>query len=307
MSDFIDELKDNSFYKIEWEYGSVMIKAISFFRFEKSIDEIINRFISIKTFPYVNTVYNTLLNESFDELPLNNKIEVKSIIQKYLNELDENKRIEFFSKTDDQICDEYGFADDEIKKMSRDEMFKSIKGGYYCEMLLYCVLLSLGYHKIVSKLFLQFGLASPTGIDAPFINLNKRVIVLGECKIFKNIINAVSSCLNDLNEIYNKDKFKKEFSEWRTKYSLLNEEFRNFLETNSIETFDEFINNINETICLGFVIGNEIEKEKLKNKLMSIPDYAFKGKMSILLVVIPIESKDDFIDKCYNALLRLDS
>lgn len=302
MGSYINELKNNSFYETKWETGSIVFKTISFFKIENALDEFVRRFINIKTFPYVNTVYNDLLVSSFDELPYEKKIEVKAIIEKYLNELDQNKKNEFNSKTDDQLCDEYSFSKEDIKAYSREELFKSVKGGYYCEMLLYCILMSLGYTKIISKLYLQFGVASPTGVDAPFINFEDKTLILGECKIFKSITNAISSCLNDLDKLYNHDKFEREFKEWKSKYSLLNDSFRLFLESNKVETFIDFVDCLNETICLGFVVGNEINEEDLKNKLLSISEYKPKSKTTVLLIVIPIDSKDEFIEKCYNAL-----
>ena len=301
----LESFKNNDYIKTVWENGNTIIKTISYFVVEKTIDEYVEKFVNVKTFPYVNSSYNKILENSFDELPFENKKEVIGIIKKYLNEIEEIDRKSFLEKSQEELISDYCFSDSDLTGISKEELFKSIKGGHYCEMLLFHILLSLGFEKIVSKLYLQYGLVSPTGIDVPFFNKDKRILVLGECKIYKNIKSAISSCFNDLNNIYNGEKFERDFKEWEAKYTLLNETYKLFVETNDIHTKQDLIDSLEKVVCLGFVIGNEIEMTCLKDYLNSLPEFSSKSKFEVILITIPIENKDEFIEKCYKALIGL--
>lgn len=305
MDELLKALLDNDFYKTVWKDEKVIIKTISCLEIEETLDSFIERFINCKTFPYVNSLYNQLLVNGFDELPKANKVEIGGIIEKYLNDIDTKHWKVFELLSEKQLIDDYGFSENEIKSTTKENLFESVKGGYYCEMLLSCILLSLGFEKVVSKLYFQFGSFSPTGIDVPFVNIESRTIILGECKIYKNILNAINSCASDLEKIVKDDKLNKEFMEWKAKYTSLNENFQEFLSDNSIATFENFVTNISNIVVLGFVLGNKIDISKLKEIIEKIDRFEAKEKFTILLITIPIDSKDIFVEKCYKTLLKI--
>ena len=305
MDGLLESLLNNEFYKTIWKNEKIIIKTISILQIEKTLDSYVERFINSKTFPYVNSLYNRLLANCLDELPSTNKIEIGGIIEKYLNEIDTKHKQFFDSLDNEQLIKKYGFDEEEIATTSRNDLFKSIKGGYYCEMLLSCIFISLGFEKIISKLYFQFGTLSPTGIDVPFVNIDKKVLILGECKLYKNILSAIKSCINDLEDILKEDKLNKEFLEWKSKYTSINENFRRFLDEYSIDSVEKMLTLFNSIIVLGFVVGDKINEERLKERLEASDCSGIKEKFNILLITIPIESKDTFTEKCYNALIKI--
>ena len=307
MNKTLEDLLNNKYIVTLWEDERTIIRAVSSFYIECSLDKYVEQFINIKTFPYVNSLYNKLLNDGFDELPLDKQREIRFIIKKYVSELDSREFEIFKNKTKAELKEEYGFSETELNRSDIVSLFGSVKGGYYCEMLLFRILLSLGYDKIISKLYFQFGDVSPTGIDVPFINVKTKTLVLGECKIYKNIKSAIKSCYKDLDSIYNDDKLNREFVEWNTKYSCLNDVFRGFVEQNHIVHLDDLVNSMNKIVCLGFVVGNKIGLSDLTKILHDIPDFGLRNKFDVLLITIPIESKDMFIEKCFETLVKMET
>lgn len=300
----MDEFINNDFIKTIWKDDKVLIRTISSLNIESTLDKYVEKFINLRTFLYVNTTYGKVLSDSFESLDNKNKIQVKAIIESYLHEIDLNERKWFLTLNDTELLS-MGFSQGEIDSTDKEDLYKEIKGGYYCEILLSNILLSLGYELIISKLYFQYGLLSPTGIDVPFINLKEKRLILGECKLYKNLKSAIDSCYKDLSKIYDGDKFYRDYKEWMKKITSTNESFADYVTLNELNKPEEFLKSINEIVCLGFVIGNEIELEALKTYLKNIDDFAKRDKIQILLITIPIESKDKFVECCYNALKKI--
>lgn len=300
----LKDIFDNSFVKTRWKDDKVIIRTISFLDAVPSLEQYVERFINLRTFPYVNTTYGKLLNDSFNSLDRDYQIEIRSKIQSYLNDV-EQKEFESFNDLDNAGLLEFGFEQEEIDKSDKKELFNGVKGGYYCEMLLSNILMSLGYEIIISKLYFQYGSLSPTGIDVPFINMESKTLVLGECKLYKNIRAAIRSCYKDLDDIYNKNKFSRDFVEWINKFRSMNENVKNWMDDNSLTDLDKFYNFLEKIVCVGFVIGDKIDDDILKATLSSLDDFEEKQKKQIVLITIPTESKDTFVECCYNALKKI--
>ena len=300
MSDFLN----NDFITTVWKDDKVLVRTVSSLNLVSTLDAYVEKFVNLRTFPYVNTTYGKLLNDSFSSLGTVDKTQIKAIIDSYLSDIDLREKEWFLSLERDELIS-MGFEQASIDSMNKEDLFKEVRGGYYCEMLLANILLSLGYEIILSKLYFQYGSLSPTGIDVPFIDLNKKILVLGECKLYKNIKSAIKSCYSDLSEIYNGDKFYRDFNEWIKKLKSANENFADFVVSNSLTRPDHFLSFLNEIVCVGFVIGNAIELESLKAYITKLEDFISKDKIHILLITIPIENKDLFVECCYNGIKKI--
>ena len=129
--------------------------------------------------------------------------------------------------------------------------------------------------------------------------------MLGECKLYKNIKAAIRSCYKDLDDIYNGNKFSRDFREWIVKFRCMNENVRNWMNENSLTELNNFYDFIEKIICVGFVVADKIDEDELEENLSSLNDFVKKQKKEIVLITIPIESKDVFVKCCYNALKKI--
>lgn len=303
MDKLLNSISNNSYIQFSWEDpdSNTLVKVISISNFDNNVSS----FINVITFPYVNTTYNELLKNSFNELTSARRREVKKIIEKYLKDIDLKEYDMFKRKTKEELKEEFGFEEKDLEN-SKENLYSNVKGGYYCEMLLCNILKSLGFEKIISKLYFQYGLVSPTGIDVPFIDINNKILILGECKLYKDIKAAIRSCMKDLDAIYNKTKLERDYDEWNAKFTSTSKTFSTFIEDNNIDTVEDLKNAMNRIICLGFVVGNKIDETSLKDYLKGLVDYTRKTKYDIIIVSVPINSKDDFVEKCVRELSEME-
>lgn len=296
------DLKENGFYQSVWESenSTVIVRTINVFK--SQIPDLVKEFITFKTFPYTNTLYGEILNSDFKKMSKIQKKEILGILEKYENEIDLEIEKKFCDATDLELIDNFSFEDEKVKKTSRTELFKEVKGCQYCEMLLTNLAINLGYEKIILKLYFEWGYLSPTGIDVTYFDLKNKKLLLGECKIYKDIKAALRSVYKDLNSIYNGNKFELEISEWQSKLSSMPDAVANEIVDNELYSREAVIDYIEEVEVVGFVIGNTIKDEKLKNYIDLFNDFSTLNKIKVYMVTIPIENKDYFVECCHNVI-----
>lgn len=289
----IDYIVSNSYLtKITTDNSSEVI-VFSIPNIKTNIDDYARTFINFKTFPYVNTEYGFLLDSTINDLDLESRIEVNGIIRKYQKEIEDLLKKQFEAKED-----YLSLSDDE-----RIECLTSIKGGQYAEMLLMNILIDLGYSKILSKLYLEVGEGhpSPSLIDVPCIK--GKSLVLGECKLYSNIHEAIKSVNKDLKDIVEKDKFDKEFKEWGRKIKQIPEKIKNYIISfNPFDDKNKLVDDLDEIVVTGFVMG-KVDESLIKEELEKYPlPKSSNVKFKIYLILVPISDKKAFINACYKAL-----
>ena len=294
---------DNSYIKEIWKHNNTSVKVISSLNSSGDLLDYTKKFINIRTFPYVNSQYGKIIDEMYNSLPKKSKIEVIGILEKYLHEIEDEQFKQFTKLTDDELVSNFLFDEDDLKQ-SREDLFKNISGGQYCEMLLFNILISLGYKKIISKLYLEYGKLSPTGIDVPAINIENKSLVFGECKIYKNIKNAISNAVKDVQRIINGDKIEKDLIEWESKFSMIPDEIGEYLYENKMFNKTNLIENVDEINVIAFVLGNQIDETILSDFLKNF-SLSNIEKFNIFLIAVPIESKDEFVSYCVEAISDL--
>lgn len=294
---------DNGYIKEIWRHNNTSVKVISSLNISSDLLDYTKKFINIKTFPYVNSQYGKIIDEMYNYLTNKNKIEIIGILEKYLKEIENEQFQQFLELTDDELASDFLFDKEDLKE-SREDLFKSISGGQYCEMLLFNILISLGYKKIISKLYLEYGKLSPTGIDVPAINIEKKSLVLGECKIYKNLKNAITNAVKDVQKIINGDKIKNDLVEWESKFSMIPDEIGEYLYEHKMFEKNNLIENVDEINVIAFVLGNKIDETTLKEFLQNF-SFSDIEKFNIFLIAIPIESKDEFVSYCVEAISDL--
>lgn len=296
---------ENSFLKNKWYSSNKRaIRYISILNDVDDANEYTKKFLNFRTFPYVNTLYGKLLENSFDELQKDDKIEIVSRLKSYLNEIEIKRQEEFNKLTSEQLVEYFDFSLKEIN-CSKDDLYKQISGGYFGEILLFNILIELGYEKIISKLYLEWGALSPTGIDVPCINMNSKEFVFAESKLFKNIDSALKKVHEDLDNIINKNKLDNEITEWYKRIKMLPENVKEYLLENGIESKKDIYEKSNKIYIIGFVVGNKIDEFKLQNKLNTLDDFEFPDNVDVLIIGVPIDSKDVFIKNCFEVLEKM--
>lgn len=165
--------------------GKVVVRKID--NLIDTIPNVVSQFITLNTFSYTNTLYGKLTDDLYNKKNKVEKIEILGILEKYEKEIDNAILEKFKLLTNDQLKKFYLFDDSEINCQNKEQLYSQVKGGRYCEMLLSYIACNLGYEKMLSKLYFEFGDLSPTGIDVPYINIFQKKILLGECKIYKDV------------------------------------------------------------------------------------------------------------------------
>ena len=67
---------------------------------------------------------------------------------------------------------------------------------------------------------------------------------------------------------------------------------------------DKLIENVDEINVIAFVLGNQIDETTLKEFLQTF-SFSVIEKFNIFLIAIPIESKDEFVSYCVEAISDL--
>lgn len=295
-------LDNSSFITNERKMGNIFLKSISLFN--DDFDALAKKFINKKTFPYVNTAYNKLFLET-DELSKKQIDEIISILSNMFSEFEKAERKYFENLDNENFTLEYGIEKSKCSVEDMDKIFDSIKGGYLCEMMLYNILIELGYEKIISKLYLVWNEFSPTGIDVPCINFNKKSLVLGECKFYRTLKAAITSCAKDIISIYNSDRLDIDINNWHNKITMVPDDVYDFLVDKKIKTKEDFLLNVDEIISLGFIIVEHESLDDIEKELLELGETILKSKEKIVLYVIPIKSKNALLNACYKRITNL--
>ena len=287
------DLSNNSFLIKKWiSSGKTTIRLISVLNDKDNLNSFVKKFINFKTFPYVNTTYGRILENSFEELPKDEKIEVLSIMNKYLYDIESKIKEKFEALSEVELKEYFEFSDLEVKE-NKTKLYQQIAGGYFGEILLFNILLELGYNKIMSKLYIEWGNLSPTGIDVPCINIDLDEFVFAESKMFKNIKSALTRVYKDLDQIINHNKLDKEVEEWYAKFKMLPNEVREYLLKKNIKTKQDIYHIAKKIYVVGFVIGNKIEEVTLQDELNNLEEFDFSDNVEVIIVSVPILSKDE--------------
>lgn len=83
------------------------------------------------------------------------------------------------------------------------------------------------------------------------------------------------------------------------------EEVQEIIIDNHIYSKAELISYIEEINIVGFVIGNKIDDLDLKTFIDSFEDFSLLKKINVLLITVPIEDKDYFINCCHKVIKDL--
>ena len=297
---------NNDFIETKEIVDNIFIKTISVFKTNNNLEEYVKKFINIRTFPYINTDYGRIIEDYFYDLPTEKKIEVIGHLEALLKSLNDTKKAAFMKKTDKELI-ELTEAD-ELELKDKEELFNSFKGGEYAEMFLCQMLYSLGFEKILSKLNIQWGELSPTGIDVPYINIQNKILVLCESKFWKNFNSAFKSIKKDIDDIIDKDKFDKEILEWKKRVSSMPTNVKNWYIKNDNQVWSKtFFENEFKIVVLGVTICNNINYEKIKKYVKDIFGEDQERKYKVILIAIPIEDKNHLIclcEKCVRNILN---
>lgn len=297
----MDSFYSNDYLKMNERIDGVLIRVISYPIIDADIRDYVKKFINFRVFPYVNSLYGELVDSYYDELNESQKKEVFGLLKKQLFEIDKIVKKQIYNTSKVKLSRELGTN---LLLTNKKNIYSSIKGGQFGEMFLNNLFIELGYNKIMSKLYIQWGPLSPTGIDVPYINIEKKVLVLGECKLYKDISTAIDSVMKDIDDIYINDKLDKEVLEWNAKIQMIPENVKSYLLENSISSKRELISKMNKIIVLGFVMGDcdDKIKKKIYKKIKELKDYEIKEKFELLLLVVPLDSKDKLVETCYSVI-----
>ena len=290
-------LINNDFIETKIIWDNFFIKTISNLKLNGELKDFVKQFINIKSFPYINTDYGEILEEYSKDLTLEQKIEVVGHLENLLISLNAVKKEAFMKKTNKELSE---LTETEIESIDdKEELFNSFRGGEYAEMFLSQMLYSIGLEKVLSKLAIQWGDLSPTGIDIPYIDVENKILVLCESKFWKTFNSAFKSIKKDIDSIVDSDKFDKELLEWKKRVSGMPSKVKSWyienLDNISNKTFfeTEF-----EIIVLGVTICNKIDEEKIKNAIVNEFGQDLARKYKIILMSIPIEDKNKLISIC---------
>lgn len=207
----MNNLVNNEYIQTKEILDNFFIKTISIFNDNSDLETFVKKFINIYTFPYINTDYGKIIQSYKDDLNDEKKIEITAHLETLLNNLNKAKKTAFMKLKDEKIIELTEADIDELD--DKEKLFNNFRGGEYGEMFLSQMLLSLGYEKVLSKLCIQWGELSPTGVDVPYIDIKQKKLVLCESKFWKNFNKAFKSIKKDIDAIIDYDKFDNEIVE----------------------------------------------------------------------------------------------
>lgn len=267
-------------------------------------DEFVKGFINIKSFPYISTEYADLIEDGIEDLNYLDKIQIMGHIKSLMKEYDDAITNYIYKNSIDEIRKNF-FYDDWIQD-NKDEIIKSVKGGEYAEMMLNQILINNGFEKVISKISQEWGRLSPTGIDVVYVNLEQKKLILMESKFYKKYLDALKSVSKDLKDIIDKQKIDNELIEWEKRIKQMPENIQSWyakmIENNEnnksglLEYFDEID-------VIGFVMSNNDNNYK-KNFSEFKHEYK-ENKYKVLLISVPIVSKEKFLESCLSRLDKL--
>lgn len=293
----MDNLINNEFVETKEIIDNIFIKTISVFKIESNLEEYVKKFINIKSFPYINTDYGKILENYIEDLDELQKVEIVGHLEDLLINLNKIKKDSFMKLSNEDLLSLT--EAEEIELQNREELYNGFKGGEYGEMFLSQMLYTLGYEKILSKLAIQWGELSPTGIDVPYINLNSKTLILCESKFWKNFNQAFKSIKKDIDDILDKEKLDNEVIEWKKRIRSMPNDVRNWFLKNKNEIISKkFFEENFKIIVFGVVICNEINYEDIKKQISKVFGLDLERKYKVYLMAIPIEDKNKLIAVC---------
>ena len=265
-------------------------------------DNFVKNFIDLKTFPYINTEYANIIEDEFEDLEKVEKLQIIGHIESLIKDFDD-AIINYINKNEIDVIRDKFFYEGWVEE-KKDEIISTVRGGEYAEMLLNQILINNGFMKVISKLSQQWGRLSPTGIDIVYANLEEKKLVLMESKFYKKYNDALKSVDKDLKDIIDGTKLDNELLEWKKRLKQMPEEIQTWYidmidsNKNNKEGLLEYFEEIN---VIGFVMAN---KDKNYNRNFEEYKHEYKNNSyKVLLISVPIISKDKFISSC---LTRLD-
>lgn len=267
-------------------------------------DEFVKKFLNLETFPYINTEYSKIIENGFDDLDKVEKIQVIGHIESLLKDF-ENALVDYINKNSIDVIREDFFYDEWIED-NKEEIISSIRGGEYAEILLNQILINNGFIKVLSKLSQQWGRLCPTGIDIVYVNLKSRRLILMESKFYKKYKDALKSVDKDLKDIVNGQKLDNELIEWKKRIKQMPEEIQAWyikMIDSGKDNKEGLLEYFEEIDVIGFVMSNKENKymENFKEYKHEYKNNLFK----MLLISVPIISKDKFISSCIKTLENL--
>lgn len=293
----MNNLINNDYIQTKEIIDNFFVKTISIFNDDSNLENFVKKFINIYTFPYINTDYGKIIQNYKDDLNEEKKIEVVAHLEFLLNKLNKVKKEAFMNLKDDEIIELMEVKIEELE--DKEKLFNNFRGGEYGEMFLSQMLFSLGYEKILSKLCIQWGELSPTGIDVPYIDIKNKKLVLCESKFWKDFNQAFKSIKKDIDDIINLDKFDNEILEWKKRISSMPNNIKTWFKENKEQVFSkEYFESNYEIIVFGVVICNKIDFKKIRKMITRIFCEDEKKKYTIILTAIPIEDKNKLIAMC---------
>lgn len=293
----MNNLINNDYIQTKEIIDNFFVKTISIFNDDSNLENFVKKFINIYTFPYINTDYGKIIQNYKDDLNEEKKIEVVAHLEFLLNKLNKVKKEAFMNLKDDEIIELMEVKIEELE--DKEKLFNNFRGGEYGEMFLSQMLFSLGYEKILSKLCIQWGELSPTGIDVPYIDIKNKKLVLCESKFWKDFNQAFKSIKKDIDDIINLDKFDNEILEWKKRISSMPNNIKTWFKENKEQVFSkEYFESNYEIIVFGVVICNKIDFKKIRKMITRIFGEDEKKKYTIILTAIPIEDKNKLIAMC---------
>ncbi len=293
----LNNLVNNEYIQTKEIIDNFFIKTISIFNDDSDLESFVRKFINIYTFPYINTDYGKIIQNYKADLSDEKKIEITAHLEALLNNLNKAKKTAFMKLKDEEIIELTEADIDELD--DKEKLFNNFRGGEYGEMFLSQMLFSLGYEKVLSKLYIQWGELSPTGVDVPYIDIKQKKLVLCESKFWKNFNKAFKSIKKDIDDIIDYDKFDNEIVEWKKRISSMPDNIKSWFKENKEQAFSKaFFESNYEIIVFGVVICNKIDFKNIREQIKSIFGEDNKKKYTVILTAIPIEDKNKLIAMC---------
>lgn len=190
---------------------------------------------------------------------------------------------------------------------------KYLKRGEFGELILYHLLHEyFSADALISKIYFKdsIGLA-PHGFDAVHVDVDNKLLWIGESKLYKDANKAIDALMGDLDEHFNRDFFHDEFTIITNRVHDSNVEVDEFVQTlidPETKVLDKLVN-INVALFAAFdseamsIMDHTQFKTKLDTEIQRLRDKANRksGKhpwnkhLNLFLFLFPLDSKNDFV------------
>ncbi len=207
-----------------------------------------------------------------------------------------------------------------------DSNKKYLARGEFGELLLHLFLRDFhGTIPLISKIYFKDSHGAVVhGFDAVHIQPATKTLWLGESKLYHDGKRGVAALINDIKEHIKSDYLQDEFSIISKKLKIIDHEIpekqhwldlmhqstrlADVLESVMIPmlctyTSDNFSNH--EDITQAFIDAYEKEVRELKNYFEANNNHPLKTNLNIILLLFPVQSKDDLVKKMHKKLVNL--